>query len=143
MTADAEPQYFLPYAQALITNPYITMRTKGDPLALQGALRATVREMDKSVPVYQVSTLEGYLSISTAQPRFQTLLLSGFAGVALLLAAIGLYGLLSYTVVQRTLEIGLRMALGAQRADVLSMIVRRGWRSPRWDWARDWRFQSE
>lgn len=126
LTADAEPQYFLPYAQALITNPYITMRTKGDPLALQNALRATVREMDKSVPVYQVSTLEGYLSTSTAQPRFQTLLLSGFAGVALLLAAIGLYGLLSYTVVQRTLEIGLRMALGAQRADVLSMIVRRG-----------------
>jgi putative ABC transport system permease protein len=126
LTADAEPQYFLPYAQALITNPYITMRTNGDPLALQNALRATVREMDKSVPVYQVSTLEGYLSTSTAQPRFQTLLLSGFAGVALLLAAIGLYGLLSYTVVQRTLEIGLRMALGAQRADVLSMIVRRG-----------------
>jgi predicted permease len=126
LTADTEPQYYLPYAQALITNPYITIRTKGDPAALQEPLRAAVREMDKSVPVYQVSTLEDYLSTSTAQPRFQTFLLACFAGIALLLAAIGLYGLLSYMVAQRTLEIGLRMALGAERVDVLYMIVRRG-----------------
>jgi ABC-type antimicrobial peptide transport system permease subunit len=78
------------------------------------------------VPVYQVSTLEDYVSKSAAQPRFQTFLLTGFAGIALILAAIGLYGLLSYMVAQRTLEIGLRMALGAQRSDVLRMIVRRG-----------------
>jgi putative ABC transport system permease protein len=82
--------------------------------------------MDKGVPVYQVSTLEDYLSKSAAQPRFQTLLLSCFAGIALILAAIGLYGLLSYMVVQRSLEIGVRMALGAQRADILRQIVRRG-----------------
>jgi ABC-type antimicrobial peptide transport system permease subunit len=76
--------------------------------------------------LYQVATLEDYISKSAAAPRFQTLLLSGFAGIALLLSAIGLYGLLSYMVVQRTPEIGLRIALGAQKADVLSMIVRRG-----------------
>jgi predicted permease len=126
LTADVNPQYYLPYAQAVITEPFLTIRTGGDPAGLQSAVRAAVHEMDKTVPVYQVSTLEDYLSKSAAQPRFQTLLLSCFAGIALLLSAIGLYGLLSYMVVQRTLEIGLRMALGAQRADVLSMIVRRG-----------------
>jgi predicted permease len=126
LTANFEPQYYLPYAQALITNPYLVVRTNQDPAAMQAAIAAAVHEMDKSVPVYQASTLEEYLDKSEAQPRFQTFLLSCFAVIALALAAIGLYGLLSYVVVQRTLEIGLRMALGAQRHDVLRMIVLRG-----------------
>jgi putative ABC transport system permease protein len=126
LTADADPQYYVPFAQGLITNPFLVIRTSGDPAAMQGAVREAVHEMDKSVPVYQVSPLEDYVSKSAAQPRFQTFLLSCFAGIALILAAIGLYGLLSYMVVQRTLEIGLRMALGAQRTDVLRMIVWRG-----------------
>ncbi|HEY2470811.1 MAG TPA: ABC transporter permease [Terracidiphilus sp.] len=126
LTADASPQYYLPYAQAVITNPYLVVRTDGDPLAIQTAIRSAVHDLDKSLPVYQVSTMEDYLSNSAAQPRFQTFLLACFAGIALVLAAIGLYGLLSYMVAQRTLEIGVRMALGAQRADVLGMIVRRG-----------------
>jgi len=130
LTADGEPQYFLPYAQAVITNPFVVVRTAGDPLLLQEQIRSAVRGMDQSVPVYQVSTLDDYLSKSAAGPRFQTFLLTCFAGIALVLAAIGLYGLLSYMVVQRTLEIGLRMALGAQRSDVLGLIVRHGrpWR---------------
>jgi putative ABC transport system permease protein len=93
---------------------------------MQAAIGAAVHELDRSVPVYQASTMEEYLYKSAAQPRFQTFLLSCFAVIALALAAIGLYGLLSYMVVQRTLEIGLRMALGAQRGDALRMIVLRG-----------------
>ena len=126
LTAAAEPQYYLPYAQALITNPYLTIRMNGDPAIVQGALRSIIQQIDKSVPVYQVSPLEDYLTKSAAQPRFQTLVVSCFAAIALLLAAVGLYGLLSYMVAQRTLEIGLRMALGAKRENVLGMVVWRG-----------------
>ena len=93
---------------------------------MQAAIGAAVHELDRSVPVYQVSTMEDYVYKSAAQPRFQTFLLGCFAVIALALAAIGLYGLLSYMVVQRTFEIGLRMALGAQRGDALRMIVLRG-----------------
>jgi putative ABC transport system permease protein len=126
LTADAAPQYFLPYAQAVITNPFLVVRTAGDPAAIQDAVRAAVQGIDPSAPVYQVSTLEDYLSKSASQPRFQTFVLTCFAGIALVLVAIGLYGLLSYMVVQRRVEIGLRMAMGAQRSDVLGMIMRRG-----------------
>ncbi len=126
LTADVDPQYYLPYAQAVITDPFLTIRCSGDPIRLEKGLQAVLHEMDKGVPLYQVSTLEEYISKSAAAPLFQTLLLSGFAGIALLLSAIGLYGLLSYMVVQRTPEIGLRLALGARKADVLGMIVRRG-----------------
>jgi predicted permease len=128
LTADFDPQYYLPYAQALITNAYLVVRTNGDPATVQAGIDSAIRSLDKSVPVYQTSTMEEYLHKSAAQPRFQTFLLSCFAVIALALAAIGLYGLLSYMVVQRTLEIGLRMALGAQRGDVLRMIVQRGLR---------------
>lgn len=126
LTADFDPQYYLPYAQAVITNPYLVVKTNADPLTMQAAITRAVHELDKNVPVYQASMMEEYLYKSAAQPRFQTFLLGCFAMIALALAAIGLYGLLSYMVVQRTLEIGLRMALGAQRADVLRMIVLRG-----------------
>jgi len=126
LPVESEPAYYLPYAQAVVTNPFLTIRTGGDPFTVENELRAVLHDMDKSVPLYQVSTLESYVSKSVAQPRFQTLLLCFFGVIALILSAIGLYGLLSYTVAQRTLEIGLRMALGAQRGDVLRMIVRRG-----------------
>ena len=83
-------------------------------------------EISKDMPLYQVQSLAGYVSQSEAAPRFQTVLLTCFAAVALLLSAIGLYGLLAYTVAQRSFEIALRMAVGAQRADVLRMILGRG-----------------
>jgi putative ABC transport system permease protein len=126
LTLSPPPQYFLPYAQAVITNPFLTIRTSADPASMERELRAAVQSIDKNVPVYAVSTLEDYVSKSEAQPRFQALLLTCFAGIALLLSAIGLYGMLSYVVAQRSFEIGLRMAIGAQRGDVLGMILRRG-----------------
>lgn len=126
LAAGTEPEYYLPYEQAMITNPYLVIRTSGDPLALQDAVRRAVQQMDKGVPVYEVSTLDDYVAKSASQPRFQAFLLSSFAAMALILAAVGLYGLLSYAVVQRSFEIGLRMALGAQRKDILGQIVRRG-----------------
>jgi predicted permease len=126
LTAEADPQFYLPYAQAVVTNPFLVVRTSLDPASMQHTISAAIHEFDKSVPVYQASTLEQYLSNSMAQPRFQAFLLAGFAGIGLILSAIGLYGLLSYIVVQRTSEIGLRMALGARRSDVLGMVIRRG-----------------
>jgi putative ABC transport system permease protein len=126
LTANVVPQYYLPWEQAAITSPALAIRSAQDPTALIASVRAVVWDMDRQIPLYRARTLEEAFARSAANPRFQTLLLTSFAAMALLLCGIGLYGLLSYMVVQRSAEIGLRVALGAQRGDVLRLILGRG-----------------
>ena len=119
-----QPEYYIPFAQVPLGPPVFAIRVAGDPASYDNTIRALVAQQDSGLPVYGMRT--NLLARSTAQQRFQTLLISAFAAIALLLSAIGLYAVLSYMVVQRKLELGLRMALGAQRSDVLSLILKRG-----------------
>jgi len=126
LTMPPEPGFFVPYEQATISPQGVMVRVSGDPQAYVNSVRSIVDGLHRDVPIFAVQSMDENIHDSMTSDRFEVALLSCFAGAALLLAAVGLYAALSEMVARRTFEIGLRVALGAQRGNVFGLVVKRG-----------------